>query len=71
MKKIILAVVVVGLGIYFVPQMNWGKVRWLPAEIVTVTGEAKSQQKNQIASFTAGVDAVNDKKEEAVKKNPP
>jgi len=67
MKKIILAVVVVGLGIYFVPKMDWGKVRWLPAETVTVTGEAKSQQKNQIASFTAGVDAVNDSKDNAVK----
>lgn len=67
MKKIIIAVVVIGLGIYFLPKMDWGKIRWLPAETVTVSGEAKSIQKNQIASFTAGVDAVNDSKDNAVK----
>jgi uncharacterized protein YggE len=67
MKKIILGVIVVGLGIYFMPRMDWGKFRWLPAETVTVSGEAKSQQKNQIATFTAGVDAVNDSKDNAVK----
>lgn len=38
-----------------------------PGEIITVSGEAKKIQKNQIASFTAGVEAVNDKKEVAVK----
>jgi uncharacterized protein len=32
-----------------------------------VSGEAKTQQKNQIATFTAGVDAVNDSKDVAVK----
>ena len=67
MKKIILAAVVVGLGIYFVPQMNWGRVTMQPGEIITVTGEAKKIQKNQIASFTAGVESVNDKKDVAVK----
>ena len=66
MKKIILGVVVLGLGIYFIPKMDWGKIRWLPAETVTVSGEAKSVEKNQIASFTAGVDAVNDSKDNAV-----
>jgi len=67
MKKIIIAVVVVGLGIYFVPKMDWGKIKWQAAETVTVSGEAKQTQKNQIATFTAGVDAVNDSKENAVK----
>ncbi|MFA7300747.1 MAG: SIMPL domain-containing protein [Candidatus Shapirobacteria bacterium] len=67
MKKIILIVLVVAGAIYFVPKMDWGKIRWIPAETVTVTGEAKSQQKNQIASFSAGIDAVNDSKENAVK----
>lgn len=38
----------------------------VPAETVTVQGEAKSLQKNQIATFSAGADAVNDKKETAV-----
>lgn len=58
---------VVGLGIYFVPKMDWGKIKWQAAETVTVSGEAKQTQKNQIATFTAGVDAVNDSKENAVK----
>lgn len=67
MKKIIIAVVIIGLGIYLLPQMDWGKIKWQAAETVTVSGEAKQTQKNQIASFTAGVDAVNDSKENAVK----
>jgi uncharacterized protein YggE len=48
-------------------RIDWGKVSYKPAEMVTVTGEAKSRQKNQIAKFNAGVDSVKDKKEEAVK----
>lgn len=47
--------------------MDWGKIKWQAAETVTVSGEAKQTQKNQIATFTAGVDAVNDSKENAVK----
>lgn len=66
MKKIIILIIIVGV-VYFLPYANWGKIRWLPAETVTVLGEAKSIQKNQIASFTAGVDAVNDSKDNAVK----
>lgn len=66
MKKIMI-VVVIGLVVYFLPKMNWGQIKWLPAETVTVSGEAKSIQQNQIASFTAGVDAVNDSKDNAVK----
>ena len=67
MKKIIFGAVILGLGIYFVPKMDWGKIRMLPVETVTVSGEAKSVQKNQIANFSAGVDAVNDNKDNAVK----
>lgn len=52
--------------VYLLPYANWGKIRWLPAETVTVSGEARQTQKNQIASFTAGVDAVNDSKDKAV-----
>lgn len=65
MKNIFVLIVVAGV-VYFVPKMDWGKVRWQAVETVTVSGEAKSLQKNQIASFTAGVDAVNDKKDAAV-----
>ncbi|HBP51046.1 MAG: hypothetical protein US68_C0001G0032 [Candidatus Shapirobacteria bacterium GW2011_GWE1_38_10] len=68
MKKIIGIVVLVLILVWVVPwnKVNWGRVTWQPAEVVTVNGEAKSQEKNQIASYTAGVEAVNDKKEEAV-----
>jgi len=67
MKKIIIAGVIIIFGVYFLPKMDWGKVKWQAAETVTVSGEAKQTQKNQIASFTAGVDAVNDSKDNAVK----
>lgn len=68
MKKIVGTVVLVLLLVWIVPwkKINWGKITWQPSEIVTVTGEARSQEKNQIATYTAGVEAVNTKKEEAV-----
>lgn len=47
-------------------RINWGRVSWSQAETVTVSGFAKSQERNQIASFNAGVMAVADDKEEAV-----
>lgn len=69
MKKIIGTLVLVLILVWVVPwnRVNWGKITWQPSEIITVTGEAKSQEKNQIASYTAGVESVNDNKEEAVK----
>jgi len=62
-------IVLIVLALIFVPwrNINWGKVRWLQAETVTVIGEAKSIQKNQIADFSAGVDAVGVNKDAAVK----
>lgn len=38
----------------------------MPGRTVTVVGEAEKQQKNQIATFTAGVSVVNDSKDAAV-----
>lgn len=54
--------------LYFFPWKNitWGKVVMSPERIVTVTGYAESQEKNQIANFSAGVNSVKDVKEEAV-----
>ena len=68
MKKTIAVVVLILVGLFLIPwkKINWGKVSFVPAEMVTVSGEAKSLQKNQIATFSAGADAVNDKKETAV-----
>lgn len=61
-------VIVVLLLIMLMPwkNVNWGKVQQSSPELVTVTGEAKTQQKNQIARFSAGVNIVNEKKETAV-----
>lgn len=47
-------------------NVNWGKVQLKQPEIVTVMGEAKTQQQNQLARFTAGVNIVKEKKEDAV-----
>ena len=60
-------VVLVLFGVYLLPKMDWGKIRWQPTESVTVSGEAKTVLKNQISSFSAGVDAVADKKDDAAK----
>lgn len=67
MKKIIGIALLLAL-IYVIPWRNisWGKVRMESPETVTVTGTAKSIEKNQIATFTAGADAVNDNKDAAV-----
>lgn len=61
MKKIIIGALALWVFFYFL-----GGKREVP-EVVTVIGEATSQQKNQMAVFSAGVEAVNDKKEIAVK----
>jgi len=65
---VLLLVVVVLIGAFFVPwqEINWGKIQLFPGRTITVTGEAKTQQENQIALFTAGVTAVNDDKEIAI-----
>lgn len=63
----ILAVVILVLSYFpILKNLNWGKIEYLPAQVVTVTGEAKTQQKNQVASFTAGVSTTNDNKDTAV-----
>jgi uncharacterized protein len=57
------------VGAFFIPWRNvtWGKFALMPASTITVTGEASSEQASQVASFTAGVTAVSDNKETAVK----
>lgn len=53
---------------YFLPweNVNWGKLQLASVKTITVTGEAKTQQRNQIATFTAGVSAIKDNKDEAI-----
>lgn len=62
-------VVVVLAVLYFFPWslITWGKIIMSPERVVTVTGYAESKEKNQIANYSAGVNAVKDSKEEAVK----
>ncbi|MBI3385404.1 SIMPL domain-containing protein [Candidatus Gottesmanbacteria bacterium] len=70
--KIILSPIILGLvlllGFYFLPwkNVNWGNIKFLAQETVTVSGEAQSKQQAQIASFNVGVSAVNDDKQKAV-----
>lgn len=65
----VITVIFLMLGAYFIPWRNvsWGSIVLRPAERVTVTGEAKTEQKTQIATYTAGVGSVNINKDVAVK----
>jgi len=68
MTKIIPFFILLVVAAFVLPwkNINWGKISTSPVQMVTVSGEAKTQQKNQIASFTAGVSSIKDKKDEAV-----
>ncbi len=52
---------------YVFPWKNieWGKLVQMPLQTVAVSGEAKKQVANQIAQFSAGVNVIKDKREEA------
>jgi hypothetical protein len=71
-KKIIISklilVAILLVGVFIIPWrfVNWGKIEILPASTITVSGEARLEEKSQIATFTAGVTAINDNKETAV-----
>lgn len=56
------------VALFFLPweKINWGGIKILPGKTITVVGEAQTQEKNKIATFTAGVTIVNDSKEVAV-----
>ncbi len=62
-----LGVVLLG-GSYVLPwgTVDWGSFSLKPAQTVTVVGEARSQKKSEIASFSAGVNAIGDDKEKAI-----
>lgn len=67
-NKAIVFLVLLFLALFFLPlkKIDWGKLQWKNPETITVVGEAKSVQKNQIASYTAGVDSVQSDKDKAV-----
>lgn len=54
---------------YFFPwrDIEWGRVTMEPVRVLTVTGNAESQEKNQIAKFSAGMSAVNMDRDVAIK----
>ena len=56
------------IAAYVIPWRNiaWGKVRVSQGDFVTVVGEAKTKQKNQKATFSAGVNAISDNKDTAI-----
>lgn len=68
MKKIIGTVVLVLVLAWIVPwgKINWGRITWQTPEVVTVIGEAKSQEMNQIANYSAGVMAQDMDKNKAI-----
>ena len=47
---------------------HWGSLEMRPTSTITVSGTAKKDQVNQIASFTAGVESIEATKEEALNK---
>ncbi len=56
-------------GVSFVvpwSTVDWGSFALKPARTVTVVGEARSQKKSEVASFSAGVSAVGDDKEKTI-----
>jgi len=60
--------VVLLAGMFFIPwrQVTWGRFKVAPGDTITVMGEAKTQQRNQKATFSAGVNAISDNKDTAV-----
>jgi uncharacterized protein YggE len=67
--SIALLVTLTYAGAYLLPwhTRQWGQIELAPSRQITVSGTAKQMQRNQIASFDAGVSAVNDQKDVAVK----
>jgi uncharacterized protein len=68
-ESIVGAIVVLFLLFFVLPlrNINWGKVNIGQDNGITVVGQASSKVKNQIASFTAGININRENKDEAVK----
>jgi hypothetical protein len=71
LSNLFVSVFVLGLllsAFYFLPlkDIKWGKIEFTQPSTIVVTGIAESKEKTQIATFTAGVSAVSDNKDEAV-----
>jgi len=53
---------------FFLPWrfIHWGSIALFPASTITVIGEAKTEQTNEKATFTAGVNVIKDNKDVAI-----
>lgn len=60
------AVLLVGSLILPWNMVRWGKIAIEQVPSITVTGTAKTEEKNQLANFSAGVQATNDDRDIAV-----
>jgi len=62
-----LSVFLIG-GAFTMPwqSVHWGKVELTPANTVSVVGTAESQERSQVANYSAGVSSVNDNRETAL-----
>lgn len=56
------------IGIYLMPWHNirWGKIELLPTSTITVVGEARGIEKNQIAKFNIGVTSEGNDKQTTI-----
>ncbi len=66
--KKLLILIIFFAGVFFIPwkYVNWGKLEYSQPATITVRGEAKQQERSQVAQFSAGVNSVNDDKEAAL-----
>ncbi len=64
---LIVVAILITAGLFLpLGNITWGTVKTMPTNTIVVSGEAQSSEKNQVATFTAGVDAVDDDKAKAV-----
>jgi len=65
---VLLSLILYTVASFFIPweQISWGTLAWKPARTITVSGQATSKEKNQIATFNAGANSVKDNKQDAI-----
>lgn len=65
-NKGVVVLILIIIAAFALPWKNisWGKIK-LQEETVVVTGESETKQANEVASFSAGVNVIKEKKEEA------
>lgn len=61
-----LALILAVIRLFPWKNINWGSFNLSQKQTITVTGQARGQQKTQVARFTTSVSRVNDDKQKAV-----